>query len=220
MTPLQRKRGFWIRNILRIALFMTFAFACSALSLAQEFSADVISHEAGGKISKSKLYRAATKERFDSTVERAGRTFGTYMIVDLRDKLIYLVEPEKKRILVNHILQMTGKTSGNSRPSANPCEEWMQAINPMGIAQPFKCTLIGSEPIGGRHTDKWEIAESSFARKGATYLWVDSQIKVVIKWILPGGDGGELQNIKVGPQPVSLFELPTDYGRQHLGMGK
>ena len=37
-----------------------------------------------------------------------------------------------------------------------------------------------------------------------------------IKWTLSDGSSGELQNIKVGAQSASLFELPADYRKQDL----
>lgn len=213
MIGIQRMKGLGMKNIARIGLAMIFALALPALAVAQDFSADIISRAADGKVSKSKLYWTENRQRFDSTVELAGgKTMETHMIIDLREKLIYLVEPQQKRILVNHALQMISSTSASGSAVSNPCEGLMRAINPMVVKQQFKCTRIGSESVNGRAADKWQMW---FGNKPA-YLWVDSQVKAASKWTMPDGSSGEVQNLKVGPQPASLFELPADYRRQDL----
>lgn len=191
-------------------------FALSTPTFAQEFSADVINRTAAGKVSRSKLYQATNKKRFDSTVELAGgKTMEMHMIIDLRENLIYLVEPQQKTILVNHVLQLAGGAARSGSSGPNPCEELMRSINPMMATQQFQCTRVGSESIRGRSADEWQM-DSKWLGKGRAYLWVDSQVKSAIKWTLPDGSSGELENIRVGPQPANLFELPADYRRQDL----
>jgi hypothetical protein len=44
------------------------------------------------------------------------------------------------------------------------------------------------------------------------YLWISQQLKVPVKTsTLDGRSGSELQDIKVGPQPGELFEVPADF---------
>jgi hypothetical protein len=205
-----------MKNILWINSSVAIAFVLSAPAFAQEFSADMISRTADGKVSKSKLYQTPEKERFDSTVQiRPGSSIETHMIIDRRGKLIYLVEPQQKVILVNHVLQVANNTSGNGSSSANPCEQLMSTINPVVMKQQFACKQLSHEVMNGRSVEKWQM-ESKWWGSGPAYLWVDSQIKAAIKWKLPDGSSGELQNIQVGTQPASLFELPADYRKQEL----
>ena len=205
-----------MKNIVWIYFSLVIAFVLSAPSSAQEFAADMISRSPDGKVTRSKLYQTADKERFDSTVEiRPGSSIETHMIIDRREKLIYLVEPQQKMILVNHVLQVASNTSGKGSSSANPCEELMRTINPVVIKQQFACKQLGHEAINGRSAEKWQM-ESKWWGSGPAYLWVDSQIRTAIKWKLPDGSSGELQNIQVGAQPASLFELPADYRKQDL----
>ncbi len=205
-----------MKNIAWICFSLVIASVLSAPSSAQEFAADMISRSPDGKVTRSKLYQTADKERFDSTVEiRPGSSIETHMIIDRREKLIYLVEPQQKMILVNHVLQVASKTSGKGSSSADPCEELMRAINPVVIKQQFACKQLGHEAMNGRSAENWQM-ESKWWGSGPAYLWVDSQIKTAIKWKLPDGSSGELQNIQVGAQPASLFELPADYRKQDL----
>ena len=205
-----------MKTVVQLGLSMAFAFVLSGAAFTQEFSADVISRAADGKVSKSKLYQTRDKERFDATVElKAGKTIDTHMIIDRRERLIYLIEPQKKTILVNHVLQLVDNSSASGSTSANPCEDLMQVINPIVVKQQFACKQVGHESVSGRSAEKWQM-ESKWFGSGPAFLWVDSQIKTAIKWTLADGSSGELQNIKVGAQPASLFELPADYRRVDL----
>ena len=57
-----------MKNISRFGFSLVAAFLLSTSASAQEFSADVISRSADGKVTKSRLYQKPDKERFDSTV--------------------------------------------------------------------------------------------------------------------------------------------------------
>ena len=197
-----------------IVLSLVTAFASMS---AQEFSADMISRSADGKVTKSKLYLTLDKTRFDTTVEiKPGTRIETRMIIDRREKLIYLIEPQQKRILVNHALQGTGNASMRGpSASASPCEELMGMINPAVVKYRFACRRMGHETVNGRSTEKWEM-DSQWMTGSPAYLWVDSQIKTAIKWRMPDGSSGELQDLKIGAQPASLFILPGDYRKQDL----
>lgn len=205
-----------MKYVAGVAFSVAFAFVLSVPSFAQEFSADVISRTADGKVSRSKLYQTSDKERFDSIVQlEAGKAIETHMTIDRRSKLIYLIEPQQKTILVNHVLQLAGNAAASSSSSANPCGQLMQMVNPMVVKQQFVCKQVGQESVHGRSAEKWQM-ESAWLGNGPAFLWVDSQVKTAVKWTLADGSSGELQNIKVGAQPASLFELPADYRRQDL----
>ena len=205
-----------MKTIAWVGFLAATGFVPTGPATAQEFSADMISRSADGKVTKSKLYQTAAKERFDSNVEiKPGTSVETHMIIDRHEKLIYLVEPQQRTILVNHALQVASNTSGSGPSSTNPCEDLMQWVNPTVVGQQFACKQVGYESVNGRSTEKWQM-DSKWWGSGPAYLWVDAQIKATIKWTLPGGSSGELQNIKVGAQSASLFELPADYRKQDL----
>lgn len=149
-----------MKNIAVIGFRLTVAFVLSMSASAQEFSADMISRSAYGKVTKSRLYQTADKGRFDSTIETTPRTsIETHMIIDRREKLIYLVEPQQKTILVNHVLQAVGAASGSASSSSNPCEDLMHAINPVVVRQDFACRQVGNETVNGRRTEngRWSL---------------------------------------------------------------
>lgn len=199
---------------LRTAVSLPLALVVSAPAFAQEFSADVTNRMAGGNVSTGKIYQTPDKTRFDMTATFLGKTMDTRMIIDRRARLIYLIEPQQKTILINHALQLAGGQSGTNSPTTNPCEDLMRLISPMAAGQQFTCKLLGHETVSGRGADKWQMDSKWLG--GPALLWVDAQVRTAIKWTLADGTSGELQNIRVGAQPASLFELPADYRRQDL----
>ena len=216
LCSIERMRKLLMKNIAGIAVSLVVAFLPSASASSQQFSADMISRAVDGKVSKNKLYQTPDKERFDSTVEiKPGTSIETHMVIDRHEKMIYLIEPQQKMILVNHVLQVAGGPSASGSSSSNPCEELMRMINPAFAQQQFACKQLGHEFVNGRSTEKWQM-DSMELGSGPAYLWVDSQIKAAIKWTLPDGSSGELQNIKLGAQSPGLFQLPTDYRKQDL----
>ncbi len=183
---------------------------------AQEFSADVISHMLGGQVSKGKMYSTANKMRFDSSIKMpGGKVMESRMIMDRSAKLIYIVEPQQRTILVNHVLERM-HSSGSS---GSVCADLAQALGPSLPQGMQSCKQVGSETVMGRSASKWQVEMRTLTgQMGVGSVWVDSQLKTAVKWDFPGlGSGsGELQNIQVGSQPASLFVLPADYRRQDL----
>ena len=67
--------------------------------------------------------------------------------------------------------------------------------------------------MNGRDTVKYEGTNSSGEKSTA---WIDSKVRFPIKWEGQNGTG-EFRNIKEGPQPSSLFEVPSDYTKFDMG---
>ena len=72
--------------------------------------------------------------------------------------------------------------------------------------------LAGTEKVNDRTTEKWKLTAS---RPGSadqlTWRWYDPEIKMNIKEEQPGGALREIRNIKVAPQPATLFTVPEGY---------
>ncbi len=204
-------------------LVVQFVALCGAIvlagsSLAQEFSADVVTQMPGGAMSKGKMYTTPEKERLDMSIANplTGGTMQSRSIIDRKQKLIYVVEPEQRMILVNHVLQQFG---GHRTPSgSDPCQDLAQALGPSLPQMMQQCQEVGTETVNGRSTTKWRMQMKTMLSQPATgYVWIDPRLRTAIKWDFPGQAGsGELENIQAGPQAASLFELPAGYKRQDL----
>jgi hypothetical protein len=71
--------------------------------------------------------------------------------------------------------------------------------------------LLGNEKVAGRTTEKWEMKVSRQQKVFRSYQWYDPQLEYAIREEMPGKLVRELRNIKVGPQPAHLFQVPPDY---------
>jgi hypothetical protein len=207
--------------LLRIAATVMFGAPLIAMQL-PDFSADTV-NTTNGKVSRGKIYHTANKDRLDTTMHlpammgRAARDSETHMITDREQKLIYLVDPQKKSILVNHAMQIVSDEGpdGNTDKS---CAELAKASGSMvAMKGASNCKQLGSENVNGRAAAIWEVHVGMGAIQFGTWtVWVDSQLKMTVKWRTADGTTGELENIQLGPQPASLFVLPADYRRQDL----
>ena len=182
---------------------------------AQEFSADVFTTKTNGATQIGKIFHSEKKDRVDGLMDRGGeKPVPTRMITDRESLVMYLIEPEEKLILVN----ATGQTV-KPKPIEQSCVELTRILGPLFARQgAVSCKKGGEETVNGRKTVKWDVQLPVGKDKTiVNTMWVDPQLKWAIRYRYQNGESGELQEIKVGPQPASLFELPKDYKRQQLG---
>jgi len=72
--------------------------------------------------------------------------------------------------------------------------------------------MIGVETLNGRTVEKWQMTLSPPGQKSQKSIrWFDLQLNLAIREEYPGGYVRELKNIRVGPQPESLFSIPAGY---------
>jgi hypothetical protein len=91
----------------------------------------------------------------------------------------------------------------------NACADWLsQSWNKGGT-----CHKVGNDTVNGRTTVKYEGTNS---RGESGTMWLDPKLRFPVKWQGKNG-GGELQNIKEGAQPASLFEIPDGYTKFDMG---
>jgi hypothetical protein len=136
-------------------------------------------------------------------MEVTGQTTPSYVILDLAKRSSTMVLPDTK----TYVISPPGRVP-SSIPLlrvGNPddaCVDWAKDIDKTG-----ECKKVGDEELNGRKTVKY-AATASNGDAGA--VWIDRELRVPIKW---DGEKGaaEMQNIKMAPQPDSLFDIPSDY---------
>jgi hypothetical protein len=173
---------------------------------AQQFSADMVGGPSSGREGgPSKIYVSNTKMRF----EGRGRSEGA-MIVDQAAGSVVVLMPGQKMYM--DMSQGAGEQTSRIFHTINPndaCPQMQEVLKRVRKEEnaTWTCRRVGQETVNGRSAIKYE-ASSSTGERGN--FWVDPQLKFLIK--ADGTKGGmELQNIKEGPQPASLFEIPADY---------
>lgn len=200
-----------LRSMIRVLCAVTLLMIASVALAQTEFSADVVDtggHKGGGP---KKVYFGKDKLRFDSADNGDPRSSGS-VIFDLA-KESWVVLMDKQRMY----MEMPSKMMENrgmfrffqTGDVENACADWLKiAHNQHGT-----CHKAGSETVNGRNTVKYEGTNDS----GETStVWLDSKLRFPVKWQGKNG-GGELQNIKEGSQPASLFEIPAGYTKFDMG---
>jgi hypothetical protein len=178
--------------------------ACMLLSAAygqtfkKDFSADYISNLRGHETT-SHFY--ASKNMIRTETSRNGAT--AIKIQDPNAKTAWILSPQRKiamdvsaqyRAVIEAVAGLFG---GKPVDPDNPCA---------GI-QGCTAKKLGSEIVNGRQTKKWEIKD----KDGKSMIaWIDPTLPLVVRTQYEQGSV-EFRNIKEGPQPESLFQVPPDY---------
>ena len=197
-----------IRMSCMVALLMAASFA-----LAQtEFSADVVdnSSQKSGK-GPTKVYFGKDKMRFDAADNNDPRNGGT-VIFDLTNEswVVLMAKQHMYMEMPSKMMENRGMFEFfRSGDVDNACSDWLKLARNKGGS----CHKVGSETVNGRSTVKYE---GTNANGETSDVWLDSKLRFPVKWTGKNG-GGEMQNIKEGSQPASLFEIPAGYTKFDMG---
>jgi len=132
--------------------------------------------------------------RFES-----GGLTGLSMIVDVANHTTVALFPSQKSY-----------RELGARPTAyfqvadaeNACPDWQKAVG-----KEITCEKVGNDIVDGRKAVEYRSPTPNGA---ANYVWVDTKLNYVIKWIADETDA-ELRNIAEGPQSADLFAIPQGY---------
>ncbi|MFZ0733291.1 MAG: hypothetical protein WAM79_13260 [Candidatus Sulfotelmatobacter sp.] len=181
----------------------------ASFALAQEFSADIVNTGREGAGKKAKIYFAKDKMRIESAEQRGGGA----VIVDLAAHTSTILM-DQQHMYMEMPVQMADKRDPyhffHIGDVENACSDWLaQPSNKGGT-----CHKVGTETVNGRSAVKYEGTNAE--GKSGT-VWLDPKLHFPLKWQGENGQTGELQNIKEGSQPASLFEIPAGYQKFDMG---
>ncbi len=102
--------------------------------------------------------------------------------------------------------------------------QWLDVQRPgmplkqvMPNGQTMELKMVGTETVGGRKTEQWEMTQTLPNQPPATSRqWYDPELKLTVREKFPGGYISELKNIQVGSQPDALFAVPAGYTKKVL----
>lgn len=202
-----------MQRVIRILLIFVVALGTTKVFAQEDFSGDMVS-TVQGKEHRAKIYATKDKMRFEPENQAPSKAA---VIVNFSTHMNAVLMPERKMYMEMPQGQgPAGQQQWNRdlfRPTNldDACSEWVKLPQNQGGS----CKNLGSETVNGRSTVKFEGTNS----KGETgYAWVDKKIAFPIKW-QGKNDTWELQNIKEGSQPASLFEIPSDYQKFQMPAG-
>lgn len=204
-----------MNKLLRFLLIVGLLLGAGALFAQEDFSAEMVDTAQGKPVNKAKIYATKDKMRFEPEAEGPHKAA---VIINLSTHTSDALMPDRKMYMEFTQGQEPGMQKWNRdlfRPSDvdNACSEWVKLPQNQGGS----CKKVGSETVNGRKTVKYEGTNA----KGETgYAWLDPKIGFPIKWQSDANnEQWELQNIKEGAQPASLFEIPSDYQKFQMPAG-
>lgn len=201
-----------LRSMIRISCAVTLLIVASVALAQTEFSADVVdtSNQKAGR-GPTKVYFGKDKLRFDSADNTDPRNGGS-VIFDLNNEswTVLMVKQHMYVEMPSKMMENRGMFHFfRTGDVENACSDWQKlAKNQHGT-----CHKVGTETVNGRNCVKYEGTNDN----GETStVWLDSRLRFPVKW-QGKNSGGELQNIKEGAQPASLFEIPSGYTKFDMG---
>jgi len=190
--------------------------ALATLSLAQDFSADVVNLKRENSGS-SKVYATKDKVRFEMSSEKQQMGPSAIIIDETQHSWIVLMAERHMYMDAMPAMRKMPLVSQFWRVQDvdDACPQWKKAAEESSSAKNWgSCTKVGADTVNGRSAVKYE-GVSSKGDKG--YVWIDRKLHCVIKTDETNG-GMELRNIKEESQPASLFEIPAGYTKFDMGM--
>jgi len=173
------------------------ACIANAQSPLRDFSADVV-HTVGKRVTNEKVYSSEKAIR----VEKEDKGKQSITIMRLDRKAIYVLMPEQKSYMD---MGSFGQSSTEMASSMEGAKVERQAL--------------GSEDVGSYHCDKYRVQTTY---EGHVYTGLEWNAKELNGFPVKQADekgswSKEYQNVKLGAQDPSLFEVPADYKKIDLG---
>lgn len=171
----------------KIACVFLAAFVLTIPVWAKDFSADLVSNMAGGSMN-GRIFMTKGKMRME--------TPQSVTITRMDKKIIWVLMPTQKMYMEQAV--NPDKTKGLSKKVEGEIDR----------------QKIGKENVNGYAADKYKITYTNKGNKESIFQWVSPDIDMPVKTSdIAGKWSMELKNIKIGPVPGSLFEVPKGYSK-------
>lgn len=166
-----------------------------------QFSADISTKGPNIPPSQGKMYFGGSKMRMDNNVQG----HASIMIVDLQRKVADMIMPQQRMYMEMNYAEF-------AKPM--PDVRTYDPNNPCAADTGSTCRKLGTETVNGRLCDKWEFTGGAGGRRT---VWVDKGNHLPIRTVSSDGNTFDMTNIKEGPQPSSLFQVPAGYQKMDMG---
>lgn len=172
------------------AVFTLLALSFSVFSIeaaAQEFEADMVN------TSRSGVYNAHINVGKDKMRVESDNN----IVISRMDKSVVWVLVPSQKIYMEQALDPTQMTVTSDKVDGETDRE-----------------LMGTDNIDGYPVDKYKITYSLGGMQNVMYMWLSKSLNIPLK--TQAADGSwmiEYKNIKKGPQPGQLFEIPSGYNK-------
>lgn len=169
------------------------------------FSAEQVSFDGSGGISQleAKIYVGFGLLRYERQAE-AGTEVS---LVNPHSRIGYVLKAGGDTQIYDSFVDVIGYLgkAGLSKyflpvDPAKPCRNYKSII---------ACRAISEEPVNNRPATRWEFTHALGAQTWVSYEWIDPKLWIAVRRQYLD-HVVELRNIREGPQPASLFEVPAN----------
>lgn len=173
-----------------------FLLLLAGTAMALQFSADTVMTARGHKTT-GKIYFSGERFRMDMTSPQKMTT-----ITRLDKKVVWSIMPQEKMYM---------------EIPFNPKREPMVKGKVQGEVSR---KLVGTGSIDGHPVKKYLVTYESGGEKMQMYQWIATDINFPVKTeAVDGSWSQEYKDIKLGPQPDSLFKVPAGYRKFRMPGG-
>lgn len=174
---------------------------------AQEFSADLVSTNAAGQPDghSGKIFVSNRHVRIETPDLPDG-----FLFVDGDHDATYFVRPAQRVFMdakqSSRLTQLFVPVDPH-----DPCRQWQAMARIAGAADGggrWRCERVGQEAPGEGDTIEYLAISPQDQR---SHGWIDPRLKFLIRLQAEDGTAIDLENIRQGQQPSSLFEIPAGY---------
>lgn len=174
------------------AMSVLFAVSLAAAAFAQDFSADMVMTQKN-VTTNAKVYMSGEKSRMEAP--------GSISISRMDKKVMWILMPEQKMYM---------------EQAFDPSKMMASSEKVEGEVERIP---LGKDIVDGKTTDKYKVTYQVEGNKNEMFQWIESGSGLPIKSAAVDGSWSvEYRNIKTGPQPGSLFEVPADYKKFSMDM--
>ena len=184
----------------RTPYFLVVLFVANIVVAQTEFSAEIADLQKPGASAAHKIYFGNYKTRIETRGESA-------VIVNLIAGISTILTAEQHTYFqgsTEHFGAGTNQIYALLRPDdvENACADWLK----IKFMRSETCQKTGHETLNGRRTVKYE--GKCFGE--ICHIWLDRDLHVTVKSETKLSSS-ELRDIREGPQPAALFEVPAGY---------
>jgi hypothetical protein len=178
----------------KIAFILLVVFLFAGTVQAVEFSADSITTQKNGEKMTGKVYFKPDRFRMDMKVHE-----DMVVITRVDKKVAWNIMP-KEKIYMEMPFDLINKPKVDEK-----------------VEGEIERKQVGAETIDGHPTKKYLITYKSGNKTDQVYQWMATDINFPVKTAaIDGSWSQEFRNIKMGPQPNSLFEVPAGYQKMQM----
>jgi len=200
-----------LRTTVRLSCTLTLLLVAAA-ALAQEFSADIADLK-GSNLNLKTIHVGKDKVRVDAESEGNSMGPGAFIIDEAQNKHIGLLPQQHMYMEIPMTMYPRALRLFHVSDVNDACPQWKAAIQEMKDNKFGTCTKMGSDSLNGRSAVKYQGTSTDGKTSN---IWVDTKLHCVVK-MEDANSSMEMRNIKEGPQPASLFEIPSDYTKFDMG---